>query len=129
MKRITIILLLICYLIPSIGLSVTTHYCGGKLASISILNIKSPTCRCGKKPMKKGCCKDKATILKIKDTQQFSKQVSLSASKTFTFQPLYSVLTDLNSSITTYKLNIPFAHPPPLQKSEPLYLLNRVFLI
>ena len=129
MKKSTVILLLLCYLIPAIGLSVKQHYCGGKLASVSILFTNSLSCPCGKKPMKKDCCKDKTTILKLKDIQNISKNFVTNFAKTFKiFVPSYPVF-NYHFSEVAFEKHLPFEHPPPLQKSEPFYLLNSVFLI
>ena len=129
MKKITVILLLFCYLIPAIGLSVKQHYCGGKLASVSILFTDSPSCPCGKKPMKKDCCKDKTKVFKLKDTQNFSKSIVSNFSQTFKFLVQSYPVYNYHFVEVAFQKHLPFAHPPPLQKSEPLYLLNRVFLI
>jgi len=129
MKKITVILLLFCYLIPAIGLSVNQHYCGGKLTSVSILISDSHSCPCGKKTMNKDCCKDKTTIIKFKDTQNFSKKVASNFSQTFKFLVQVFPVYNYNYPAVAFEKHLPFDHPPPLQKSEPLYLLNRVFLI
>ena len=129
MKRVTVILLLFCYLIPSIGLSVTTHYCGGKLASISFLFSNNHKCKCGKKAMKKNCCQDKTTTFKIDDTQNSSKRISLALFKNYNFlSPAFAVYS-INFSQADVERHIAFLRPPPLQKDRPIFLLNRVFLI
>lgn len=116
------------YLIPTMGISVTMHYCGGKVSSVSIISYHSK-CSCGKKAMKKDCCKDKTTFLKLKDTQNFSKSVVSNFSQTFKL--LYHSITLYKHNLTedSFVNNLLYSHPTPLQKSEPLYLLDRVFLI
>jgi len=129
LKKLTTILIIFCYLIPAIGLSVKQHFCGGKLASVSILFNSLSSCPCGEKAMKKNCCKDKTIVLKLKDSQNFSKKIAINFSQTFKF--LVDIFPGYSHSFVTvaFQRHIPFDHPPPLQKSKPLYLLNRVFLI
>jgi hypothetical protein len=67
MKRITAIFFLLTFLMANTGMAVTVHYCGGKLSSINFFPLDGHYCKCGKKAMKKDCCKDKTTFLKMKD--------------------------------------------------------------
>ena len=129
MKKIIVLLLLFCYLIPAIGLSVKQHYCGGKVTSISIIFTDNHSCPCGKKVMKKDCCKDKTIVFKLKDTQNFTKKFASNFSQTSKFVAHIFPVFNYQYDEVAFEKHLPFAHPPPLQKSEPLYLLNRVFLI
>ena len=129
MKRLTVILLLFCYMIPAVGLSVTVHYCGGKFTSISVLASDNPKCACGKKAIKKHCCKDETTIFKIKDTQNLSKTLTPSFSQKFLFLPHSFQVNNHRFPEVSLVSTIPFLHPPPLQKSRSLFLLHGVFLI
>ena len=129
MKKISTLLLMFCYLVPAIGLSVKQHYCGGELASVSILFNDSPSCSCGKKPMKKDCCKDKITVLKLKDTQNSTKKITSSFAQNFKFLVQSCPVFNYNFFEVDFEKQLPFPHAPPFQKSEPLYLLNSVFLI
>ena len=129
LKKIAAILLLCCYLIPAMGLSVKQHYCGGKLASVSIVFFDKPSCPCGKKPMKKDCCKDKTVVLKLKDNQNLAKSIVPNFSQSFKL--LIGIFPEYEYHFegVAVKRHLHFAHPPPLQKSEALYLRNQVFLI
>lgn len=130
MKRITVILLMFLYLIPAIGVTVSAHHCGGKITSVSLklLDI-GHKCPCGKKPMKKSCCKDEMKIFKLKTEQQKAHQFSLKVFKAITFQPVlvdnftfsYQQPLILNDYSTT-------DHPPDNVK-HPLYIRQRVFRI
>jgi len=128
MKKIGVIILLFCYLMPAIGLSVTQHYCGGKLVSVSVFSASSPKCSCGKKLMKKDCCEDKIIVLKLKDTQNFAKKVVGNFSQTFKLITQCFPIYNGPAVTLSFEKHLPFSHPP-LQKSESLYLLNQVFLI
>ena len=129
MKKIIAILLMFCYLVPAIGLSVKQHYCGGELASVSILFNDSPSCSCGKKPMKKDCCKDITTILKLKDTQNYTKKLTSSFTQNFKFLVQSCPAFNYNFIEVDFEKQLQNVHPPPLQKSKPLYLLHSVFRI
>ncbi len=71
MKNILVILLLGIYTTFNLGLVVNTHYCCGKIASVSINKTSKNGCgTCGKKTMTKDCCKDTQTQLSMDDTQR-----------------------------------------------------------
>ena len=126
MKKLSLIVLAFLYLIPSIGFSVNAHYCGNKLASIS-LKASDATCACGSKKTKKNCCKNKTITVKISDTQQASHQIVIDF-KTFQFQPLLVVAEELNFQNVTVVSTF-YNHHPPDDIKQPLYILNRVFKI
>ena len=130
MKRIIIILQLFFYLIPAIGVSVSTHYCGGKLTMVSLNYSDGHDCSCGSKEMKKDCCKDERTYIKLKNEQQKTQQVTVNPFKNFgkpipvcnTIQAYIQPF--LTSRFSNYYL------PPPEQKSgQPIYLLHQVFRV
>lgn len=129
MKKITVILLLICYLMPAIGMTVVTHYCGGKLTSVSLQLSGTEKCPCGSKKMKKDCCKTKTCTFKIKDEQQQAPQLSVDFNKTISFQP--AIIHTCNATIFCASVEKDFHthHPPPDKIKQPLYLLNQVFRI
>ena len=129
MKRIIAILLFACYLMPCMGLSVSAHYCGGKIASFSILSTKHAKCPCNKKTMKKGCCHDKISMLKIAEHQKVPVSIShppikIDKSAVFAFVP-YKMCFNSNY----IERHIPVVHPPPLQRDIALFLFHRTLLI
>lgn len=70
-KRLLSILLMFLYLIPSIGVSGSVHYCGGEIAAVVIIPTDEHPCACGPaEPMDDGCCQDKAFSFKIKDNHK-----------------------------------------------------------
>jgi hypothetical protein len=74
------ILLSVLLLVSNVGLAFNVHYCGGKMASVSLVSQKSNADKdcCGKSEKKSSCCKDK----KIK----LEKKTDNSVLKTFSFQ-------------------------------------------
>jgi hypothetical protein len=121
------ILFSIFYLTSTSGITVNTHYCGGKIKHISFFKHSEKNC-CGKKKMSKNCCKDKAAYFKVKDNHQSSDLLKspLPSSKISVFAlPVfeYSFLTtNLNRRVLNY-------HAPPVLYDNPLYLKHKVLLI
>ncbi|MDZ4747562.1 MAG: hypothetical protein SH808_03690 [Saprospiraceae bacterium] len=129
MKRVIVLLLLFCYMMPAIGVSLTAHYCGGKLASISLFHHDGPGCPCGKMPMKKDCCKDKTTFIKLNDNQYKMPALALGFSKGLqTTPPFLPWKLDLLSYLVPVN-QYHYLHPPDLPSGQQLWLLHEVFLI
>ena len=129
MKKSISILLCFLIFISSAGFSVSIHYCPmSKKTSYSLKETK--TC-CGKKAdteMEKKCCKNtKVKVEKIKDnytSSQFSKISSqhlsvfvLSYTQSFLFVTMVQ------------KCDLPSTNHEPPDKSVPLAILYRTFLI
>lgn len=129
MKRATVILLLVSYLIPAIGITVSAHYCGGKLASVSLELLGTEKCKCGSKKMKKDCCKTKTCTFKIKDEQQQTPQLAIDFSKSFSVH--HAIIQNETNSFfsSTVEAELYKHHSPPLLLKQPLYILNSIFRI
>ena len=128
MKRIAIILITLCYLLPAIGLSINVHWCGGKISSVKFQSITAPECRCGKK-MLPGCCKDFQTLIKLTDNQK--------AGSSFSFPKDFQ--TEIQQFTTASKTGLLYFElqtfdyfkdkVPPFKNKLPVYLVNKVFRI
>ena len=60
LKKCTGIFLAFLLLVSNIGFAFDVHYCGGKIASVSLSTTVSPEKKCcGDKEKKSSCCKDK----------------------------------------------------------------------
>lgn len=129
MKRITVILLMFLYLIPAVGVTVSAHYCGGKITSVKLKLIDTHKCPCGKKPMKKDCCKDVTKIFKLKNEQQKAHQFTLKVFKEFTFQPVLADNFTFCYQQPITASNFGDSSPPPDNIKHPLYIQHRVFRI
>jgi hypothetical protein len=69
MKKIIALMMLMIYSVFTAGVTVYSHYCAGKLSSLSILETNSKGCdKCGK-DMSKDCCKDAQQKLSLDDSQ------------------------------------------------------------
>ena len=128
MKKITALLLLFLFLITNSGMTVSAHWCGGKLASIHFFSDDGHRCPCGKRAMKPGCCKDKTVTLKaIKDpakVNQFAFKIAIPK-----LEVASPVFTEISLSAQFEHSVSDFYHPPPLISKSPLFLLDRVIRI
>ena len=118
------------YLIPAIGITASAHYCGGKVTSVSFNPFDTKhTCPCSSKKMKKDCCKDETTTIKLDDKQQKTQLVSYKIVKVTDFQPAIS--TNLTFDYKTPLLSAEFDHSthPPDDLKHPLYIRYCVFRI
>ena len=114
------------YLVLASGLTLSLHYCGGKLKSVSLFSCNEDGC-CGSKMKSKDCCKNKTTFIKVKDTHNTSK-----------IAEIYSANTQLIAIVQTQLCNSPRIdevyvtsnyYAPPVLYDKPLYLKHRVLII
>lgn len=128
MKKITAIILLFLFLLANTGIAVTVHYCGGRLSSFNFFSFVKSPCKCGKKSMKKDCCKNKVSLCKMKENVAKTNLLTL---KTF-LQNHFIKVTNLNEIALGSLSNLAefdFYPPPQFKKKSPINLFNRVFLI
>lgn len=123
------LMLAILILVSNIGWSFTMHYCGEKLASISVQTLSSSnqsvkSC-CAQKVLKKdNCCKNKKVQIEKK-----SDQATL---KVFSFEPYIAYLVSENKAATvislTTILNKPIASYYCNANAPPLFKLYRQYI-
>ena len=120
MKKISAILLTLIFLTANSGMVLSIHWCGGKLASIDFFPDGEHKCKCGKRPMKPNCCKDKTLQLKANDelakTTQFAFKVAVPK---IDFIPIIQIEV-LPSAQFLYAAS-DFYHPPPYKPKSPIY--------
>ncbi len=128
MKKATALLLLFLFLFSNSGMSVNVHWCKEKITSIKFFEDDGHPCKCGKKAMKPGCCKDKTVTIKAKTDPAKVNQFSFK-----TFLPKF----EFNSALRN-KIFLPlqlqyytsdFYHPPPFKLRAPIFLLDKVIRI
>lgn len=115
-------------LVSNIGLAFDVHYCGGKLASISLnKTVEAPptkTC-CGITSEKKSsCCKDKVVHFEKKSDTAIIKTFLFQLDFPFTLQE-FSTIAFLSVPNFKRKLTITYysdAHSPPLFKLYHQYI-------
>jgi len=125
MKRFIAILVVLLYLIPSIGYSIDIQWCCNKISGISFSPIKPAKCGICATPKK--CCKHTHTVVKLKDNQHSSSQVKIALNAvnhiTIPISSLVFTYVSLNSScLVKYR-------PPPLTGTTPIYLTTGVFKV
>lgn len=61
LKKVSHIIVALLLLVSTIGMAVSTHYCGGKLVSVSFFKKAETCCNMA------GCCKNENHFYKVKD--------------------------------------------------------------
>jgi len=126
------IFLSVLLLVSNVGLAFNVHYCGGKIASVSLnstlSSMQSEKGCCEKKVASKkdSCCKDKKIVFQKKTDNGIVKSFSFQFDYTFLvpdFQPDVITLTQ-----PSFKNNLSLAYycdanAPPLFKLYSQYLL------
>jgi len=110
MKRLGLLLFTAFFLMVSLGVSLNLHYCGGKLASISI-DLPGDKCCCGDKDMK-NCCSDASVSMAMDVDQQVTYPTSLELQIP---SIVMAVWFEKNESETfvPQEINPNFPNPPP----------------
>ena len=138
MKRIISLIIMVLYLLPALGITVSSHYCGGRLADVSLFGSKPKmSCVCGVTAPKnnvhfKGkCCEQVVYSLKL-DNQQI-KQSALDlkipdpgvlGEKHSDFLFVRNQVIVPSESALSYTPDL-----PPGRFKEPIYIQNDSFLI
>jgi len=91
-KKCTVLFLAVLLLVSNIGFAFDVHYCGGKIASVSLNTAASAAPEkkcCGKTEKKSSCCKDKVV--------HFEKKSDDATLKIFFFQLAFpAVIQEFN---------------------------------
>ena len=108
------------YFIVSSGFTINTHFCGGKLKTVSLFNQTEKSC-CGSKKASKGCCHDTKSFIKVKDVQESnnnsvltSKQIKIAEFNSLVYDILSVIYEGSEVSITSKKV----PDPPTLYKPQ-----------
>ncbi len=117
------------YLISVIGVGLSLHFCGGKLAAVSATNAKAICKYCKAEPIAQkddNCCKNTKVDLKVKDNHQ--------AESGFKLPKLFSVDAFFHPAISNIFRQFlpPFFSKlenkaPPKTTSVALHVMNCVF--
>lgn len=129
MKQFIVLLAVLLYLVPSLGITVSAHYCGGELSGVSLGAVQEQACPCGSKRMQRNCCKDVVLSMKIKGDQQKVAPVAWKVAALPVVHPgtpFMACLIDANAEEQTSFYTVEL---PPGRFKEPLYLQNEAFLI
>jgi len=81
-NKISHIILALLILITSVGVTVSKHYCGNSLESVTVVVTPEPCCE-----IPDGCCHDESTTIKLEDSYSVTSFSSV--------QPQFAVLLPL----------------------------------
>ncbi|MBI3235720.1 MAG: hypothetical protein HYZ42_17075 [Bacteroidetes bacterium] len=130
MKKFLSIVLLFLFLITNSGMAISVHWCCGELSSICLISDAGDSCWCGDMPMESDCCKDKKVTLDASAKSELAKAAGYELKTIITDL----IITPINHIEVLYLATVQYTdsdlyHPPPLNHSVPIYLLDRVFRI
>lgn len=137
MKRLITLVVMVLYLVPAFGITVSAHYCSGKLADVSVfVSGKRLSCACGsagqgdQAVVKKKCCEQLVYSLKL-ETQQL-KELKLGwevSDFSFVSQRITSFFIHKEHFVIEAPLMDYSPELPPGRCKEPIYIQNDSFLI
>lgn len=115
-------------LVSNTGLAFNVHYCGDKIASVSLKSNFSPpkteeNC-CGIDEKENSCCKDEVVNFQKKSDNFIEKGFSFQAVASFVFQEWNSFVTTAFQQFSSDKITTYFcdANAPPLFKLYSQYI-------
>lgn len=119
MKQFLTILLLIVYSVSSIGATVKTHLCAGKVQK----------CACGKPSKKDTCCAEKTTFIKKQDQHQASFVQSINHFVQPITSPIDFYILTLSPIVESFKITLVHSKKGMLFSGPPIYELDCLYLI
>ena len=121
MKRITVILFTLLYLVSISGLAVNNFYCCGKYKESFVFHSKalSKFCKGNKLP---GCCDTKTVLVKLKDNHSPSQQIKISFNDFLKNIFINGKKSDPSLNLSQELLFLASIHAPPLISNQPVYL-------
>ena len=127
LKKITTILFLFIYFVLTVGMTVSTHFCGGKITSVQMLPFmhKEDTCGCDDSAIPDGCCKTEIKTVHI-NGEQIAVQVEQPSSYQTDIALWANVSFEALSSSNIYRMIVPESSPPESPRS---YILHCTLLI
>ena len=129
MKKILILFFSMLYLVVTTGFSINMHFCGDHLVDLTInSSTREETC-CGKKEIKKGCCTEKSTTIKITDKHLIKDNFKINTKKIYLTKQNF--ILNLQKSIFQFdkKTAIIQNYSPPPPPKIPIYLKIEVLTI
>ncbi|WP_300354810.1 hypothetical protein [Fluviicola sp.] len=139
MKRILSLVIMVLYLLPATGMTISTHYCGGKLADVSLFGAKTKmTCSCGTGTvpeennvlLKRKCCEE--VIFSLKLENQLKEFVSYPKIQHSGVLEEIKFHFDFNRKVLNVSLKTALTYCPDLPPGRykaPIYIQNDSFLI
>ncbi len=131
MKKLIAIFFLVIYSLTTVGATIHSHYCMGKLMGSSFYHSKDNKCeKCGMtKAKSKGCCKDEHKYVSLKREHNHTKaSVEIPNFFAQTLLPTYINYNIVAATFSTTTAKT-IVHPPPLIHKQRLHVLHCVYLI
>lgn len=117
------------YAVSVMGLALSLHFCGGKLANVKLFNNEVSCKLCKDIPVAKkddGCCKNTQVTVKVKDSHQTEAQIQLP--KLFSIQLfLHPPVLEFLQNIAPQFFNKIANKAPPLSSRLSLHIFNCIF--
>ena len=123
-------IVLICYLVVTLGLVINHHYCMDRLASTQLFATETETCgKCGMHTDESnGCCRDEVKVVKLVQDQNKIPVTSFELPSIDEVVIVPSVF--INALFQNIDVKRHFHnHSPPLLSANDTYLQNNVFRI
>lgn len=117
------------YAVSVIGLAMSLHFCGGKLANVHFFSSEISCKLCKDIPLVKkddGCCKNTEVNVKVKDSHQSEAEVQmpkLFSIQLFLQQPVINFLQNITPQFFSKIAN----KAPPLSSRLSLHIFNCIF--
>ncbi|MDB5061193.1 MAG: hypothetical protein JWP67_1036 [Mucilaginibacter sp.] len=125
-KRITLILLTVIYLVSAVGIGVNRFYCCGELAAVNLVFASGSDQKSDVE--KDNCCKTEKQSIKIKDNHFTSSGFNLNQPLPVILPSLYSYdHLDITQAIIQSRLYQ--SNAPPGSPEVPIYTLNCTYRI
>ena len=128
MKRITAILLLSLYSLSTLGLSLKSFYCCGKLESVTVSITQDQQQKCSNSDEKSDCCKTKFQTFKVKDSHIAADHIN-NPVKDFVYLNLFANPFQVINYPSQEVYISHLSNPPPLLHTVPGYIVNCVFRV
>ena len=126
MKKSILILLMLVYSLSSVGMTVSLHYCCGKLDGISFTGKQKTTCPMCGKDESSSCCKDTVVKVKLPADQQASVKV-FTPEKASLILPQLQYFDAAFIPLATSFLKGSVGNTPP--SPVPIFIRNCVFIV
>ena len=126
MNKLFAIAFMCIYLLMSVGVAKTTHYCMGREKSTKVFSYESKKCPCSAfLPENNDCCKDKHELLIVDDSQTQTVSLAPPTPEFFQIGETYQVQSEQTFAYASTQYIKPDFSPPP---KEPLFKINCSFV-
>lgn len=126
MKKLLVIVLMLAYGLSSSGMTISLHYCCGKLDGISLNGKHDDSCRMSSELKNTDCCFDKQISASITTDQQIDSKYIQVFKQTNVAPLYYEEISPVNDQVFSTK---PKGRCAPFETSIPLFIKNCVFRI